>query len=493
MALERLVIENFRSIERLDLLLGSMSALIGPNNAGKSNILKALDLVLGETWPGKPLPERDYYALDTTRTISITAFFSTPLRCDADVRGFRLTCSTRNGVDYVPVGRDGNPRTWGPGGREKRVSNLMRSEVALLYLDLERLAQKQLRPTQWTLYGKLLREIERRIPEDQKEAFVRAVEQGLEDHLRPHLTNARQIVDDLVRRQTGLEAGLDFRAVDPLEVLKTVRPFLIEGDMNSDPEEVGAGVQSALGVAIARAYAEIVRQPLVLALEEPELYLHPHGCRHFYRLLQELTRTGLQVLYTTHARAFISAGDFESLHIVRKTDGPTAVTSGRTYVPLAGVDPLRIQSKFNERLNELFFSLAAVLTEGDPDEIACRCAMDRLGVDLDRRSISILALGGKDEIAVVSHLLVALGIPVFALLDEDPGNADSAATRGRVAGIVGPQRVLLHRPTLEGMFGLPRKPNKVHAMANFPQWFGRAGNLTPQVYVDLAAALNAVT
>jgi predicted ATP-dependent endonuclease of OLD family len=42
MALERLVIENYRSIERLDLALGALNALLGPNNSGKSNILRAL-------------------------------------------------------------------------------------------------------------------------------------------------------------------------------------------------------------------------------------------------------------------------------------------------------------------------------------------------------------------------------------------------------------------------------------------------------------------
>lgn len=58
-------------------------------------------------------------------------------------------------------------------------------------------------------------------------------------------------------------------------------------------------------------------------MEEPELYLHPHGCRHFYRLLQEFSEVGLQIIYSTHERSFVNVGDFDSVHIVRKVAKPT--------------------------------------------------------------------------------------------------------------------------------------------------------------------------
>ncbi|WP_372429090.1 hypothetical protein [Archaeoglobus fulgidus] len=35
----------------------------------------------------------------------------------------------------------------------------------------------------------------------------------------------------------------------------------------------------------------------MLAIEEPELYLHPHG-RHFYKILKELSQKDVQVIYT---------------------------------------------------------------------------------------------------------------------------------------------------------------------------------------------------
>ena len=52
MYVSKLLIRNFRSIEKqsLDFKPGK-NVLIGKNNSGKSNIVKALDLVLGEKHP----------------------------------------------------------------------------------------------------------------------------------------------------------------------------------------------------------------------------------------------------------------------------------------------------------------------------------------------------------------------------------------------------------------------------------------------------------
>lgn len=40
-------INNFRSIEHMDIQLGKTNVLIGQNNSGKSNFLKAIGLALG--------------------------------------------------------------------------------------------------------------------------------------------------------------------------------------------------------------------------------------------------------------------------------------------------------------------------------------------------------------------------------------------------------------------------------------------------------------
>src|SRR5207244_23544 len=58
----RLQTTNFRSIKSLDLELPQISALVGPNNAGKSNILLAIQRVLGRDWVSvSAFSEEDVY------------------------------------------------------------------------------------------------------------------------------------------------------------------------------------------------------------------------------------------------------------------------------------------------------------------------------------------------------------------------------------------------------------------------------------------------
>jgi len=52
MYLSRLYIENFRSLKELDLKFEKgKNIIVGKNNSGKSNIIKAIDLILGKNSP----------------------------------------------------------------------------------------------------------------------------------------------------------------------------------------------------------------------------------------------------------------------------------------------------------------------------------------------------------------------------------------------------------------------------------------------------------
>jgi putative ATP-dependent endonuclease of the OLD family len=72
MRISRIKVQNFRSIQSVDFPLGNVCALIGPNNAGKSNILLALQHVLGRDWVSvTTFEEDDVYGRDGGRDIKI--------------------------------------------------------------------------------------------------------------------------------------------------------------------------------------------------------------------------------------------------------------------------------------------------------------------------------------------------------------------------------------------------------------------------------------
>ena len=116
--------------------------------------------------------------------------------------------------------------------------------------------------------------------------------------------------------------------------------------------------------------------------------------------------------------------------------------------------------------------------------------INALGVQTDRDSISILGLSGIREIPTVARLLVAFGIPTVALVDEDPGNPNTAAATAQITATIGVANVFQHVPNIETVFGLAHKPSRVDAMTTFPAWF--AANPVPQVHQDLAARVAAI-
>lgn len=62
--LHKITIDKFRSIDHIDFTFPDKSPLIlvGENNAGKSNIIAAIDIILGEMHPKYRLIEqKDYY------------------------------------------------------------------------------------------------------------------------------------------------------------------------------------------------------------------------------------------------------------------------------------------------------------------------------------------------------------------------------------------------------------------------------------------------
>ncbi|PYQ16999.1 MAG: hypothetical protein DMF80_02415, partial [Acidobacteria bacterium] len=440
MAIKTLRIDNYRSIEHIEVTLGQLNAFVGRNNAGKSNILQALAIILGETWPSRPFTEKDFHKHDNTMPINVAVVFDAPLDCDLEVYGFRLTYKADDDVEYVAIDVDWNDVLY-PRGNFKRVSRQMRDEVVLLFLGIDRQAEKQLRPTQWTLYGRLLKRIEAQLDEE-------AVDTAYRDHIGPGVDPVEATINDFVQKQTGLNVKMVFSLLHPLEMLKGVRPYLIEDGMTFDAEEVGAGVQSALALSIAKAYAEVVKKPLLLAMEEPELNLHPHACRHFNALLRQLSEEGLQIIYTTHERSFVDVGSYENIHLVRKWKGMTRVRSGSDLDDIEDKDRLKLLSKFNERLNEVFFSSLVILCEGPADEIATRCVLEKLGIPLDRLNISVLGMDSISDIPVPARLLKDFKIPTIALVDDDPGNPETKKTREKIISILTKDKVFVQDPHL---------------------------------------------
>jgi putative ATP-dependent endonuclease of OLD family len=148
MKIARISIENFRSIRSAEIYPTDVCALVGENNAGKTNILRALDFLLGETWPSRrSLDVSDYYHGDTESSIYIEVEFE-----DNPDDISRVWCE-------IPWEERTTTRMEYASGKTYPLSNAIRERCALVYLDAGRSLEYHLDQSRWTLFGRITRRL----------------------------------------------------------------------------------------------------------------------------------------------------------------------------------------------------------------------------------------------------------------------------------------------------------------------------------------------
>lgn len=226
---------------------------------------------------------------------------------------------------------------------------------------------------------------------------------------------------------------------------------------------------------IARAQAEQSNQtlhpPVILAIEEPELYLHPQQQRDLFDLLKEIsTASSTQIILSSHSPHFIDVADTRSILRTGKSrvDGTRIKQLGHPL--FAGVSDKAKRDRFhltqwiNPTRGELFFARRVILVEGPTEMAVLPYAATRLGVF--KRSTSIIECGGKTAIPLYVELLRAFDIEFAVVHDEDPVEAAAGTEEhGRQTTLFGvnraievvvgnPAQIRCIRPEFENLIGV---------------------------------------
>jgi hypothetical protein len=119
---------------------------------------------------------------------------------------------------------------------------------------------------------------------------------------------------EISRKGHGLQRAL---ILTLLQHLATIIPEEREEEEEKDIEEVTD--------SIGESQKSLLGPDLILAIEEPELYLHPSRCRYMCELLVRLAAVpghGLggqnQIIYTTHSPYLINLNRFDEIRVIRK-------------------------------------------------------------------------------------------------------------------------------------------------------------------------------
>jgi CRISPR-associated exonuclease Cas4 len=165
--------------------------------------------------------------------------------------------------------------------------------------------------------------------------------------------------------------------------------------------------------------------PIILLIEEPELYIHPQLAKLFFDVMASFAETD-QVIYTTHSPLFVDAYRAEDVGVVNK-QSPAVGTQIRSY-DTAAFDELDDRGLFkgftrlNPSMNEMFFAKRVLLVEGPEDSLAVAATLKALGRITTRPEElewSVITCGGKQSIPFFQRVLNAFAIPYAVLHDTD--------------------------------------------------------------------------
>jgi hypothetical protein len=229
------------------------------------------------------------------------------------------------------------------------------------------------------------------------------------------------------------------------------------------------GTRDLVGDLEARCRAK--RAGTIMLVEEPELYLRPQAQRYVYRLFRAFAELGNQVIYSTHAPAFLSVARLEELAFVeRHTDGGTTVVQRERLPPDESFQAL---AEFDAERSELFLARAALLVEGRTEKVVFPFVFRALGYDADREAISIVECGGKSTMVLIARVAAASGVPFVVVHDRDaPAGrrpiASERAVNAALAAVVPAKRRVELAPDFEAVAGLHAHSHKPgHAWQRF--------------------------
>lgn len=427
----KVAIKNWRSVKDLEFCPQDITALIGPNNAGKTNILSALSFLLGERWPsGNSLQDTDFYQKDRSRELCVSAWFE-----DAPEGINRIWFSSTSGrLQYSYRGND----------KPYSLTQARRELFPVVYLDAARSYEGTFSTSQWSLFGRIIRELDKFFRDSNsvdEQAKVEALLSEAQKLLKTDLYNAfeqsitKSFADQV--RLTSHRVRFDFRTFDPLNFYKTLHPVLIEQEIAKSPSELGSGMRNLIVLALFRAYASVLKGGAIIAIEEPEIYLHPHAQRSLASLFEDMAKAGNQIFYSTHSSNFVSVVRADRIVLVERclddeeetctqahsTDGDILLHLRKTLHPRQSMTLASVQEKYSlicEPIHaDAFFARVVVIVEGPTEAAAIPIFAKFLDLDINALGISIVPARGKTNIDLFFHLYQAHGLHVFAIFDND--------------------------------------------------------------------------
>lgn len=438
--LTALSIKNFRSVGdeiKIRFPEGLPLVLLGENNVGKSNVARALDLVLGERWPGSWDPEdHDFHQRDKNLTIEIVASLQGVGR-----EKYGSWESITSLILRYPPQEDRFFLMEIDGGSESGfVPNEIRDQCPCIVIGADRRLSYELSyASKYTLLSKVMRRFHASLTADpDRVASLKAGFSDVKDLFEEVAEFATfraelQAQSDELASNLDYRLSIDFSAYDPSNFFHALKVTPTQGEDIRAFDELGTGQGQMLALAFTYAYAKAFKggdEGLVLVIEEPEAHLHPLAQRWVARRIRDVTSEGVQVLVTTHSPAFLDIMGLEGMVLLKKDDAATYASQFTAEQLATRCAELGAKSAATsilpfyaaaatEELLAGFFARTVVLVEGPTESFAFPTLLRRIETDVEREGIAVISCQGVGNLAKWYRMFTVYGIPTYVVFDND--------------------------------------------------------------------------
>lgn len=454
----KMVISNFRGIGNnpVEIDLDDIVVLIGPNNVGKTSILKAYELIMSEgsnkavltieDFPNKMVDEEKYPEIELQTVVLENSPGETwieTLETGESIVRERWIWKVpgppkRQGYDVVKKDwSDSVP--WGA----PNVANSRRPEPHMISAFDS--PDEQAIKIQDLLSKALQEKIDSLKNAEEDNEYKQLIENITKFQMKI-LKDSKTVIEEM---ETSISK--DIEKVFPQYAVKlTVNPDMI-GDKDikffttkpqltmgqkegffSDISRQGSGARRTLLWTALKYISEDNRKsasksterPHVLLLDEPEICLHPNAIREACKVLYDLPQnTNWQVMVTTHSPLFIDVSR-DNTTIIRverqengEIQGTTIFRPSRAKLGEDDKENLKLLNICDPYISEFFFGSKNVIVEGDTEYTAFRYIISNNPCKY--KGVHIIRARGKATIASVAKILNQFGADYSILHDSD--------------------------------------------------------------------------
>lgn len=240
-----------------------------------------------------------------------------------------------------------------------------------------------------------------------------------------------------------------------LQVLLSAPRLYVDDGFRNAIENKGHGLQRAVIFTILRRYAEYMttsregrKRRLVLAVEEPEIYMHPQAQRTIRSVFRRIAGGGDQVIFSTHSSLLVDVSYFDEIirleSVVEKVGEKRTTISKAYQLPMSRmiadiecrfpklkgkVSPDSMRDRYshayNPRRNEGFFAARVLLVEGLTEEYSLPVYAEAIPeCAFDPKGVSVVECNGKGTMDRLFRIFNELHVPCYMLFDYDRDNGD---------------------------------------------------------------------